>query len=117
MRRTGGESTDERMSTTYTGIDYGLGRSNVDNETGIRFGVVSQGSLMPEAFDDVWTQARDLTYESAVESAKRDIAALKSKAEFVAWFNEYCAGEIEIVDVAELPELRLGERENDAETV
>src|SRR5882672_1007193 len=35
-----------------TGIDYGLGRSNIDNVTGIRFGVISQHSIMPEACED-----------------------------------------------------------------
>jgi hypothetical protein len=31
---------------SYTGIDYGLGQSNVDSETGIRFGVISQNSVL-----------------------------------------------------------------------
>ncbi len=35
------------------GIDYGMGLSNIDKETGIRFGVISQNSVMPEAMDDV----------------------------------------------------------------
>lgn len=38
--------------TAYAGIDYGLGRSNIDNETGIRYGVISQHSIMPEAWED-----------------------------------------------------------------
>lgn len=37
---------------TYAGIDYGLGKANVDPETGIRYGVISQHSIMPEAMDD-----------------------------------------------------------------
>ena len=28
------------------GIDYGMGMANVDNETGIRFGVISQGAVL-----------------------------------------------------------------------
>lgn len=36
----------------YAGIDYGLGQSNIDKGTGIRFGVISQHSIMPEATDD-----------------------------------------------------------------
>ena len=32
--------------TQYAGIDYGLGRSNMDLETGIRFGVISQNSVL-----------------------------------------------------------------------
>jgi hypothetical protein len=31
---------------TYAGIDYGLGQSNVDRETGIRYGVISQNSVL-----------------------------------------------------------------------
>jgi hypothetical protein len=30
----------------YTGIDYGLGRSNIDSENGIRYGVISQNSVL-----------------------------------------------------------------------
>ena len=30
----------------YVGIDYGLGRANVDKETGIRYGVISQNSVL-----------------------------------------------------------------------
>lgn len=33
------------MSTEYAGIDYGLGKSNINKETGIRFGVISQNSV------------------------------------------------------------------------
>ncbi len=35
------------------GFDYGIGQSNIDHETGIRYGVISQHSVMPEALDDV----------------------------------------------------------------
>jgi len=28
------------MTTTYAGIDYGLGKTNIDRETGIRYGVI-----------------------------------------------------------------------------
>lgn len=69
------------MSTTYTGIDYGLGRSNIDNQTGIRFGVISQHSISPDAFDDVWMNARDLSYENAVAEFKADIGRCESADE------------------------------------
>lgn len=36
----------------YAGIDYSLGRSNVNKATGIHYGVISQHSIMPEATDD-----------------------------------------------------------------
>ena len=37
---------------SYAGIDYGLGKANIDVETGIRYGCISQGSVMSEAIDD-----------------------------------------------------------------
>ena len=40
-------------ATSYAGIDYGLGQSNVDKANGIRYGVISQHSVIPEAMDDV----------------------------------------------------------------
>jgi hypothetical protein len=45
--------TPEVPSTPYTGIDYGLGQSNVDNKTGIRYGVISQHSVNPDALGDM----------------------------------------------------------------
>jgi len=39
----------------YIGIDYGLGMSNIDETTGIRFGVISQNSLDCEAMNEIWT--------------------------------------------------------------
>ncbi len=36
----------------YAGIDYGLGQSNLDRATGIRYGVISQNSILPEASED-----------------------------------------------------------------
>lgn len=53
----------------YIGIDYGLGQSNVDKETGIRFGMIAQNSLKPEALDDVFN-GRDLGYENAEKELK-----------------------------------------------
>lgn len=37
--------------TNYRGIDYGLGRTNVDQETGIRYGVIPIGCLCHENDD------------------------------------------------------------------
>lgn len=34
------------------GIDYGMGRTNINRETGIRYGVISCDSVMPEALSD-----------------------------------------------------------------
>lgn len=41
------------MSTNYAGIDYSLGRSNVNHETGIHYGVISMYSVNL----DVWAEA------------------------------------------------------------
>lgn len=38
--------------TEYIGLDYGLGRTNVDRATGIRFGVISQHSVGQMWYDN-----------------------------------------------------------------
>lgn len=60
--------------TTYAGIDYGLGKSNVDNETGIRFGVISQHSPSPEATDDIYN-GRNLSFEHYQNQVKANLRA------------------------------------------
>jgi len=42
------------------GIDYGMGRTNVDKETGIRYGVISQHSVM-----QAWADNSEADYGSA----------------------------------------------------
>jgi len=37
----------------YAGIDYGLGKSNIDTKTGIRYGVIAQSSLSDNALNDM----------------------------------------------------------------
>jgi hypothetical protein len=39
--------------TTYIGIDYGFGQSNIDDNTGIRYGVISQNSVSGDALNDL----------------------------------------------------------------
>lgn len=41
------------------GIDYGMGRTNIDHATGIRYGVISQHSISAEVFDDIWRDGAD----------------------------------------------------------
>lgn len=56
------------------GIDWGRGASNADPETGIRYGVISQRSLMPEAASDFgYINSRDLSHEAAVEEIKKKL--------------------------------------------
>lgn len=63
-----------KTETTYAGINYaGNLPTNKDTDTGIRYGVISQNDLMPEALDDVLTQGRDLDYENALEQAKHEL--------------------------------------------
>lgn len=62
-------------TTEYKGIDYGLGQSNIDKETGIRFGVISQHSVMSEALDDIMTHGKDVAWESAVKEIEEEIKA------------------------------------------
>lgn len=40
------------MSTDYPGIDYGFGKTNIDRETGIRFGVINMNC--PSLHEFVW---------------------------------------------------------------
>lgn len=40
------------MTSNYIGIDYGLGQSNIDHETGIRYGVISQNEVLQAWADE-----------------------------------------------------------------
>lgn len=57
------------MNPNYPGIDYGRGLSNIDKETGIRYGVISQHSLVGEALDEIMQNGRDLAREEALREA------------------------------------------------
>jgi hypothetical protein len=62
--------------TNYVGIDYsGPGSTvNRDVETGIRYGMISQNSVMPEALDDVFSNGEDLGFETMKQQAKDELA-------------------------------------------
>lgn len=64
------------MKTTYAGIDYGLGKANVDNETGIRFGVIGQNAdrLNMHATQEIWEQGRNLSFESYQDEVKKALS-------------------------------------------
>lgn len=38
--------------TTYQGIDYGMGKTNIDHKTGIRYGVIPHGEVGQAWFED-----------------------------------------------------------------
>ena len=40
------------METNYKGIDYGLGKTNIDKTSGIRYGVISQHSVGQAWYDE-----------------------------------------------------------------
>lgn len=67
----------------YPGLDYsGPGSTaNRDAETGIRYGVISQHSIQSDVMSDIWSEARDLSYESAVEEVKDRL--------FAAYYEHY----------------------------
>jgi len=67
--------------TPYAGLDYSLGRSNVNKETGIHYGVISQNSVMPEALDDIMTYGEDLAWEEALAEAIAEAKATAAEGE------------------------------------
>ena len=70
--------------TDYAGIDYGLGKTNVDKETGIRYAVISQNSLDGEAVSDVYHNGRDLTHEAYIQAVKDALRGVLSD-----YFSDY----------------------------
>lgn len=42
--------------TDYPGIDYGLGKTNIDEKTGIRFGIIPVNEL----YHDVWSEIESI---------------------------------------------------------
>jgi hypothetical protein len=62
----------------YAGLDYSGPGSTVNRDvaTGIRYGVISQHSLSPDVMSDIWSEARDLSYEAAVEEVKSSLRAI-----------------------------------------
>ena len=47
----------------YAGIDYGMGKTNVDVKTGIRFGVISQNSVL-----QAWADSAEADYGEPEDS-------------------------------------------------
>ena len=58
------------------GIDYGMGQSNRDIQTGIRYGVISPHSVSPEALDEIYMQGDNLTHAAVRDDIKRVADAL-----------------------------------------
>lgn len=65
-----------------TGIDYGMGKTNIDLETGFRFGVISSNRLASHAWDEITSKGEDLDYLDAMENLKSELSqAIKSVLE------------------------------------
>jgi hypothetical protein len=65
-----------------SGIDYGMGRTNIDNDTGIRYGVISQHSVPSDCMEDVYSNGVDEDYaESLANLRSRLQSSLKSVLE------------------------------------
>ena len=62
-----------------SGIDYGHGMTNVDSETGIRYGVININRLASHAWDEITASGADLDYRDAIEELTQDLtSSLKS---------------------------------------
>ena len=61
--------------STYTGIDYGMGKANINTETGIRYGVISQNSISGESLNGITTgpDSMDLGFEQYKNDIKSAI--------------------------------------------
>ncbi len=58
---------------TYNGIDYGLGQSNIDHSTGIRYGVISMHKV------DCWNEQSEPIYPDVYYCPKCGCEALDSE--------------------------------------
>lgn len=68
------------------GIDYGLGSTNIDTTTGIRYGVISQHDLAPEALDTIFN-GENLSFQAYMAEAKD-----KLRSTLDEYFSDYKHG-------------------------
>ena len=57
--------------TNNPGIDYSLGKANVDNETGIHYGVIPCNACNPDAVEDIYSHGTDIDFEEYLSEAKK----------------------------------------------
>lgn len=67
-----------KKQTDYAGIDYGLGKTNLDAQTGIRFGVIPQNALCLDVADCIWSQGKNLSFENYQQEVKDKLRAALS---------------------------------------
>lgn len=63
---------EQPTTTEYVGIDYGMGQTNIDTKTGIRYGVISQHSLCGFALDDIFQHGIDPAWDEAVADLEKE---------------------------------------------
>jgi hypothetical protein len=67
------------MAQSDSGIDYGNGTTNIDKDTGIRYGVIHSNRLASHAWDKITSSGEDLDYTETIESLTFEISSsLKS---------------------------------------
>lgn len=77
------------MKTNNRGIDYAAGQPvNRNTETGIRYGIIPQNSLDPNALNDVFQNGDDLDYAGYCDEAKNKLRSALSD-----FFSDYKHGE------------------------
>ena len=69
----------QTMAQVYSGIDYGLGQTNIDKDTGIRYGVIHSNRLASHAWDTITSSGEDLDYTETIQDLTDQISgSLKS---------------------------------------
>lgn len=61
------------------GIDYGLGKTNIDKDTGIRFGVIPMNDLASWAWGEIESNGTDLDFEEHKEQLKSELESAIEK--------------------------------------
>jgi hypothetical protein len=63
----------------YSGIDYGHGLANIDNETGIRYGVIYANDVGSNLWEILYLDGTDLDYQDAMDAIAQDVeSAIRS---------------------------------------
>ena len=71
---------------TVSGIDYGMGQTNIDHAMGIRYGVIPLNDLASHAFDEIQSNGTDEDYGDFMQAMKDDLGrAIKGALE------DYCS--------------------------
>jgi len=67
-------------------IDYGMGQSNCDQATGIRYGVIPLSDLASHAFNEIQSNGIDEGYEDFMSAMKDDLSSAIKDA-----LEDYCS--------------------------